>query len=49
MREFVAEPCTTELYELGESCRWDEVRGVSFFVWAKVACGRFKSTSRQSR
>jgi sugar lactone lactonase YvrE len=27
MNEFVATPCTTDLYYLGESCRWDEVRG----------------------
>jgi sugar lactone lactonase YvrE len=39
MREFVAEPCTTELYELGESCRWDEVRGELY--WVDVITGRF--------
>ena len=32
MRELVAEPCTTDLYFLGESCRWDEVRGELYWV-----------------
>jgi sugar lactone lactonase YvrE len=39
MREFVATPCTTDLYELGESCRWDEVRGELY--WVDVYAGRF--------
>ncbi|HEY1761455.1 MAG TPA: SMP-30/gluconolactonase/LRE family protein [Acidimicrobiales bacterium] len=39
MREFVAAPCTTELYELGESCRWDEVRGELY--WVDVLTGQF--------
>ena len=39
MREFVAAPCTTELYELGECCRWDEVR--EELSWVDVLSGRF--------
>jgi sugar lactone lactonase YvrE len=39
MHEFVATPCTTDLYELGESCRWDEVRGQLY--WVDVYAGRF--------
>jgi sugar lactone lactonase YvrE len=39
MREYVATPCTTDLYELGESCRWDEVRGELY--WVDVYTGRF--------
>jgi sugar lactone lactonase YvrE len=39
MREFVAVPCTTGLYELGESCRWDEVRAELY--WVDVLTGRF--------
>jgi sugar lactone lactonase YvrE len=39
MREFVAAPCTTDLYELGESCRWDEVRGELY--WVDLPTGRF--------
>jgi sugar lactone lactonase YvrE len=39
MHEFVATPCTTELYELGESCRWDGVRGELY--WVDVLTGRF--------
>lgn len=39
MREFVAEPCTTDLYELGEGCRWDEVRDELY--WVDVPTGRF--------
>jgi sugar lactone lactonase YvrE len=39
MREFVAEPCTTDLFELGECCRWDEVRGELY--WVDVLSGRF--------
>jgi sugar lactone lactonase YvrE len=39
MREYVAIPCTTELYELGECCRWDEVRGELY--WVDVYTGRF--------
>ncbi len=39
MREYVAEPCTTDLYYLGESCRWDEVRGELY--WVDLYAGRF--------
>jgi sugar lactone lactonase YvrE len=39
MREFVAAPCTTDLYEVGESCRWDEVRDELY--WVDVLTGRF--------
>jgi len=39
MREFVAVPCTTDLYEVGESCRWDEVRRELY--WVDVLTGRF--------
>jgi sugar lactone lactonase YvrE len=39
MRELVAAPCTTELYELGECCRWDERRGELY--WVDVLSGRF--------
>lgn len=39
MKEFVAEPCTTDLYFLGESCRWDEVRGE--LLWVDLDAGRF--------
>ena len=39
MREFVAEPCTTDLYFLGECCRWDEVRGELY--WVDVHEGHF--------
>jgi sugar lactone lactonase YvrE len=39
LREFVAEPCTTDLYYLGESCRWDEVRGELY--WVDLDAGRF--------
>ncbi len=39
MHEFVATPCTTELYELGECCRWDDERGELY--WVDVLTGRF--------
>jgi sugar lactone lactonase YvrE len=39
MDEFVAEPCTTDLYFLGECCRWDEVRGELY--WVDVHEGHF--------
>ncbi len=39
MHEFVATPCTTDLYELGESCRWDDVSGELY--WVDILTGRF--------
>ena len=36
---YVAEPCTTDLYFLGESCRWDEVRFELY--WVDLDAGRF--------
>jgi len=39
LRELVAEPCTTDLYYLGESCRWDDVRGELY--WVDLDDGRF--------
>jgi sugar lactone lactonase YvrE len=39
MEEFVAKACTTDLYELGECCRWDDVRGE--LNWVDVPTGRF--------
>lgn len=39
MEEFVAEPCTTDRYFLGECCRWDEVRGELY--WVDVHEGHF--------
>ena len=39
MRELVATPCTTERYELGESCRWDQVR--EELSWVDVYAGQF--------
>jgi len=39
VHEFIATPCTTDLYELGECCRWDEVRGE--LCWVDVPTGRF--------
>jgi sugar lactone lactonase YvrE len=39
MRELIATPCTTERYELGESCRWDDVRGE--LSWVDVYGGEF--------
>ena len=39
MQEFVATACTTELYELGEGCRWDDVRGELY--WVDILTGRF--------
>jgi sugar lactone lactonase YvrE len=39
MQEFVATPCTTDLFELGECCRWDDVREELY--WLDVPTGRF--------
>jgi len=39
VEEFVAEPCTTDTYYLGECCRWDEVRGELY--WVDVHEGHF--------
>lgn len=39
MQEFEATACTTGLYGLGESCRWDEVRGELY--WVDILSGRF--------
>lgn len=39
MKEFIAEPCTTDLYFLGECCRWDEERGELY--WVDVHAGHF--------
>lgn len=38
MQELTAQPCTTELFELGECCRWDEVRNE--LCWVDVLTGR---------
>lgn len=38
MRELIAEPCTTDTYYLGESCRWDEVR--SELLWVDLYSGQ---------
>lgn len=39
MQEYVAAPCTTDVYELGEGCRWDEVRDE--LLWVDILTGRF--------
>jgi sugar lactone lactonase YvrE len=39
MKELTAEPCTTDVYYLGESCRWDEVRHE--LCWVNVDEGQF--------
>ena len=39
MEEFVAKPCTTDLYDLGECCRWDDVRAELY--WIDAPTGRF--------
>jgi sugar lactone lactonase YvrE len=39
MEEFVAKPCTTDRYYLGECCRWDDVR--SELYWIDIPTGRF--------
>jgi sugar lactone lactonase YvrE len=39
VEKFVAEPCTTDRYFLGECCRWDEVRGELY--WVDVHEGHF--------
>jgi sugar lactone lactonase YvrE len=36
---WIAEPCTTEAFYLGESCRWDEVRQELY--WVNVDAGEF--------
>ncbi|MGH3733886.1 MAG: SMP-30/gluconolactonase/LRE family protein [Acidimicrobiales bacterium] len=39
MDAWIAEPCTTDLFHLGESCRWDEVRQELY--WVNVDSGEF--------
>jgi sugar lactone lactonase YvrE len=39
VQEFVATPCTTDLFELGECCRWDDVRQELY--WLDVPTGHF--------
>ena len=39
MQEFVAQPCTSDTYYLGECCRWDEVRRE--LSWVNVDAGEF--------
>jgi sugar lactone lactonase YvrE len=39
MQEFVAQPCTTDTYYLGECCRWDDVR--QELSWVNVDAGEF--------
>jgi sugar lactone lactonase YvrE len=39
VQDFVATACTTELYELGEGCRWDDVRGE--LLWVDILTSRF--------
>ena len=39
MQEFVAQPCSTDTYYLGECCRWDDVR--SELSWVNVDAGEF--------
>jgi sugar lactone lactonase YvrE len=39
MQEFVAQPCTTDTYYLGECCRWDEIR--QELSWVNVDSGEF--------
>lgn len=39
MKEYVAQPCSTDLFYLGESCRWDEVRGELY--WVDLDAGSF--------
>jgi sugar lactone lactonase YvrE len=39
VQEFVGTPCTTDLFYLGECCRWDEVRQELY--WIDVPTGRF--------
>ncbi len=38
MEEFVAKACTTDLFELGECCRWDNV--LNELIWVDVTTGR---------
>jgi sugar lactone lactonase YvrE len=39
VQEFLAKPCTTDQYYLGECCRWDDVRGELY--WIDILTGRF--------
>lgn len=39
VEEFVARPCTTDSYELGECCRWDQEREELY--WIDIPTGRF--------
>ena len=39
VQEFLAKPCTTDRYYLGECCRWDDVRGELY--WIDILTGRF--------
>jgi sugar lactone lactonase YvrE len=39
VQEFLADPCTTDLYFLGESLRWDEVLGELY--WVDLNAGQF--------
>jgi sugar lactone lactonase YvrE len=39
MREFIASPCTTDLYSEGECCRWDDM--TSELQWVDVPNGTF--------
>jgi sugar lactone lactonase YvrE len=39
MEQYVAVPCTSDLYFLGECCRWDDVRKELY--WIDVTTGRF--------
>jgi sugar lactone lactonase YvrE len=39
VQEFAATACTTDLFYLGECCRWDEVREELY--WVDVTTGRF--------
>jgi len=48
MIEFVAAPCTTDLYHLGEGCRWDDLRGE--LSWIDIPTGRFfRATANDSK
>jgi sugar lactone lactonase YvrE len=39
VQEFVAKPCSTDQYFLGECCRWDDGRGELY--WVDILSGRF--------
>jgi sugar lactone lactonase YvrE len=45
VREFVAAPCTTDRYFLGESCRWDEVRQELCWIDIDPSGGQFLRAS----